>query len=291
MSPDRLPFVDAHHHLWDLERHRYAWLEGEGWPEETAVLGDYSAIRHSYLVEAYLADGRPANLVKSVHVQADWSGGDPVDETRWLQSVADRTGFPHAIVAHADLAAPGAGTQLERHLAFPNVRGIRSTPEETRPEDAAFRRGVAALGRFGLSYDLRATPESAGACRALAEAAPDVMFLVGHAGEPAERSPDYRARWRRSLATLAGAPNVALKLSGLPMRDHRWTPESLRPWILDAIDAFGVDRCMFGTNWPVDSLYSTFEALVDAYASAVASFTEPERRALFAGNAERCYRI
>src|SRR4051812_45930383 len=99
-------FVDAHHHLWDLERHRYEWLDGVGWPEETAVIGPYQPIRRTYLVDEYLRDADGSGLVKSVHVQADLSDEDPVTETRWLQAIADEAQFPTAIVAYADLTDP-----------------------------------------------------------------------------------------------------------------------------------------------------------------------------------------
>jgi predicted TIM-barrel fold metal-dependent hydrolase len=285
------PFVDAHHHLWDLERHEYDWLREPGWPEETEVLGDYAAIRRTYLATDLLRDAAGSGLVKSVHVQADWSGRDPVDETRWLQGVADATGVPTAIVAHADLASPAIESVLARHLASPNVRGIRSTPSETQPDEPAFRRGIAALGRARLSYDLRATPMNAVAAARLAASFPDITFIVGHAGEPLGRAPGDHASWRSGMQRLAEPPNVMVKISGLGMRDHSWTVDSIRPWVLGTIEVFGVHRCMFGTNWPVDSLYSSYTDLVSAYRAIVASLSAGEQAALLAGNAERIYRI
>jgi predicted TIM-barrel fold metal-dependent hydrolase len=286
-----IPFVDAHHHLWDLERHHYAWLKEPGWDEETAVLGDYSAIRRTYLAEDMIRDAMGTGLAKTVHVQADWSGADDGDETNWLEACGDATGVPSAIVAHADPSDPQLEVVLARHLASGRLRGIRCSPSETRLVDDTFRRGVERIGRVGLSFDLRATPGNAAEAAALAGRLGDVTFIVGHTGEPQGRSEADRAIWRVAIRRLAGVPNVAIKISGLGMRDHRWTTDSITPWVLEAIDVFGIDRCLFGTNWPVDSLYSTYGQLVAAYRSIVGSFSAAEQRALLGGNAERLYRI
>src|SRR5262249_52941389 len=102
-SPQPVPIADTHHHLWDLRRFRYDWLTGDGDPAAESFIGPYGSIREDYLIDDLLADFRGAGVVKSVHVQADISEPDPVVETAWLQSIADSHGFPHAIVAYADL--------------------------------------------------------------------------------------------------------------------------------------------------------------------------------------------
>jgi predicted TIM-barrel fold metal-dependent hydrolase len=284
-------FVDAHHHLWDLEHHRYDWLTGDGWPEETEVIGEYAAIRRTYLAGDLLRDAADCGLTKTVHVQADLSEDDPAIETRWLEQVASATGIPTAIVAYVDVADRHVDEVLARHLEHPRVRGVRSTPGDVRPWDAAFRRGVAAVGRAGLTYDLRATPDNAAECAALADALPAVTFIVGHTGEPLSRTEEHRLAWRAGMRLLAERPNVAVKISGLGMRDHAWTVDSIRPWVLDTIDIFGPQRCLFGTNWPVDALYSSYRALVEAYRTIIEPFSAQERRAMSSANAERLYRI
>jgi predicted TIM-barrel fold metal-dependent hydrolase len=285
------PFVDAHHHLWDLEQHRYDWLTGDGWPEETEVIGDYAAIRRTYLAPDLLRHAAGSGLTKTVHIQADLSEDDPVAETRWLQQTADETGIPTAIVAYVNVADRNVDEALAAHLAYANVRGIRSTPDDVRPREAVFRSGVAAVGRAGLSYDLRATPENAGDCASLADALPDVSFIVGHTGEPLSRTDEHRHVWRAGMRLLAERPNVSVKISGLGMRDHSWTIDSMRPWVLDTIDIFGPDRCLFGTNWPVDAMYGSYGALVAAYRTLIAPFSATERQAMLSANAERLYRI
>jgi predicted TIM-barrel fold metal-dependent hydrolase len=127
--------------------------------------------------------------------------------------------------------------------------------------------------------------------RGLAEEHPGVTLCIDHAGFPRSRDDDYLANWKRGLAIAAGAPNVVCKISGLGMCDNRWTVESLRPWVLGCIEAFGAERCFFGTNWPVDRLYSSFGDVVDAYAEIISDFTDAEQTALFSANAERVFRI
>ena len=141
------------------------------------------------------------HIVKSVHVEAGADPSDPVRETRWLQSVADRHGFPHAIVAHADLAADDVAATLEAQRGFANVRGIRMLtrrPGELRTDDPggslmgdpAWRRGFARLGALGLSFDLQASPPFMAEAAVLAADFPDVPIALTHAGLPLDRSAD-----------------------------------------------------------------------------------------------------
>jgi len=286
-----LPFVDAHHHLWDLGHHRYEWLLEPGTPDFTDWFGDYAAIRRSYSVDDFLADAEGSSLLKSVHVEAGWSGPDPVGETRWVQSVADGAGIPNAIVAYADLRQQDVEAELDRHCEQSAMRGVRMAQMEGLLADARFHRGLAALERRGLSYDLNLRWPSMEAALDLASALPDLQIIVGNTANPRSLSDEEFGPWRRGMQLLAQAPNVAVKISGLGMADHDWTVERIRPWILATIEAFGPERCMFGTNWPVDRLYSGYRALVQAYETTVAGFTHDEQEGLFSRNAERFYRI
>ena len=284
------PFVDSHHHLWDISAGHYHWLEEEE-PEETAVVGDYSAIRRNYLIGDLMADFEGCDVIKSVHVQAEYGGDDQVWETAWLQQIADAHGYPHAIVAKTDLASVGARAELERHGEHANMRGVRNFVQGEDLLTPEFHRGLQALNDLGFSYDLNSTWEGMGEARQAAELFGDLQFILGHCGVPMERTAEYFDAWRAGMATLAGAPNVACKISGLGMTDHSWTVESIRPWVLECIEVFGVERCMFGSNWPVDSLYSSYRAVVEAYREITADFSADERSALFRRNAEHYYKV
>lgn len=126
--------------------------------------------------------------------------------------------------------------------------------------------------------------------RELAEAYPDTQIILNHTGMQVD-GPDHFDRWREGLADLAAAPNVACKISGLGMGDHEWTVESFRPYVESAIEAFGVERCMFASNFPVDKLFSTYAELFDAFREITRDYSRDERLALFHDNAARFYRL
>jgi predicted TIM-barrel fold metal-dependent hydrolase len=298
---DLIPIVDTHHHLCDLSANYYPWLMDE--PMWKRVIGDYSAIRRSYLIDEYLADARAQNVVKSVHLQMGWDFRDPVGETRWLQAIADQHGFPHGIVGYARLEAADVDEVLDGHAEHRNFRGIRQIlnwdPDPVRTfvdradymTDAAWLAGFARLGRRGLSFDLQIYyPQMEDAYR-LARRFPDTQIILDHAGMPIDRDPDELAGWRKAMRRLAEAPNVAVKISGLGVGNPGWTTESIRPLVLDTIEAFGIGRCVVASNFPVDRLTSSYAAIFEAFRAITASFSTEERRALFHDNAVRLYRI
>jgi predicted TIM-barrel fold metal-dependent hydrolase len=287
----RLPFVDTHVHYWDLKDPslKYAWLERD-WVHP--VLGDIDGLKVlKYMAEQFIAETRFQNVSKCVHVQAAIGIADPVEETRWLQEQADRTGFPHGIVAHCDLASADAAETLERHMASPNMRGVRDFGQGDYLVDPAWRQGYGLLARHDLVFCLDVLPENLGKARELAEAYPDVVLCIDHAGFPRARDTEYFEMWKRGMREAAGAPNVVCKVSGLGMCDNAWTVDSLRPWVLACIDAFSTDRTFLGTNWPVDRLYSSYGDVLDAYERIIGDLSGPEQEALFAQNAERVFRI
>ncbi|MEX0629977.1 MAG: amidohydrolase family protein [Chloroflexota bacterium] len=288
-----VPFIETHHHLWELDRFPYGWLQDPGTEVHNRTLGDYKAIRTDWGIERLLKEFYGSNVVKSVHVEGDSGAPDPVEETAWLQGIADRYGFPHGIVVYCDLERDGAEQQLERHLAHSNVRGVRIRAHPDDPDTAVFRAAYAALARHGLSYELNASPGKLLSWAEVARRFPDVQVILGHAGFPMERTPEYLEWWRSEINALAEAENVACKISGLGMVDHDWTIDSIRPWVLHCIDAFGVNRAMFGTNWPVDVLYSSYLRQIDAYRVIVAEagFSREEQEKLLYRNAEKFYRI
>lgn len=300
-----MEIVDPHHHLWDLDRHRYPWLQERPMPDRG--WGDLAPLQRSYRIADLRADAAAAGvtLLKSVHVQANFDPADPVGETRWLDGVAADPasgGLPTAIVAFADLSAPDAPQVLAAHAAHPRVRGIRQVlnrhpdPRLNRAPrdylaDPAWRRGFGLLAGFGFSFDLQVYRHQMAEAAALARAHPDTLLVLGHAGMPAERDPEALADWRAGLRTLAAEPNVVVKLSGFGMTDRHWTTASLRPIVEACLDAFGPERAMFASNFPVDRLMASYGRLWAAYDALAAGFSETERRALFRATAERVYRI
>jgi predicted TIM-barrel fold metal-dependent hydrolase len=299
--PVAQPTIDPHHHLWDLGRNKYPWLQERLLAPR--LEGDIRPIAEDYLLKDYLMDVRNQNIVKSVHVECGWDPSNPVGETEWLQRIADKHGFPHGIVARATLDAPDVEPVLEGHTRYENVRGIRHAvnwhpdPAKTyvnRPDlirTDAWRRGFGLLRHFGLSFDLQLYPAQMADAATLAHTYPDVLIILNHAGMPVDRNEEGIRLWRRGMRQLATAANVVVKISGLGTVDPNWTVESIRPFVLQTIEAFGVSRCMFASNFPVDKLYTDFDTLYGAFREITATLSAEERRMLFHDNAARYYRL
>ena len=295
-----MKIIDSHHHLWDLKANYYPWLVDR---ITKRVCGEYSAIRKDYLIADYLRDVAALPVVKSVHVQAEHDDRDPVRETRWLQSVADDVatsrGFPHGIVGYADLAAEDALAVLEGHCRFRNMRGIRQSLNGVidRPESCdllqhpTWRKQLALLGRLGLSYDLQIYPAQMADMADVVRANEALQFILCHAGLPSDRSAAGLELWRRGMHSLGQFPNVAVKISGFGMFDRTWTTEGIRPLVLETIDIFGADRCMFASNFPVDAMATSYDRIWHAFDVITGAFATSERSALFHDNAIKYYRL
>jgi predicted TIM-barrel fold metal-dependent hydrolase len=295
------PTIDPHHHLWNLGRHTYPWLHNRDLAPR--LEGDIRPIAKDYLLEDYTSDTRHQNVVKSVHIECGWDPSNPLGETEWLQQLADQHGYPHGIVARATLDAPDVEQVLEGHARHQNIRGIRHAinwhPDSSktyvnRPDlirTKAWRHGFSLLQQFGLSFDLQLYPAQMPDAAALARAYPDILIILDHAGMPVDRDKEGIRRWHHGMRELAAAPNVVVKISGLGTVDWNWTVESIRPFVLRTIEAFGVPRCMFASNFPVDKLYSDFDTLYSAFREIAQHFSVDERQRLFHDNAARYYRL
>lgn len=297
---DALGIVDTHQHFQDLETASYPWLE-PGRPEP--LEGDLAPIRRTYRPADYRRDVANLGIAKTVHVQNGRNPADPLEETRWLEGLAAREGGPDAIVGYADLADPKARALLEAHAACPRMRGIRQIlnwHEDPRLASVAradlmslgsWREGFAALAPLGLSFDLQIYWPQADEALRLARAFPETAIVLDHAVMMSGRSVAEVAGWRDAVKRLAAAENVAIKLSGLGLGDPRWSIETTLPLLRHAIDCFGPERTMVGTNLPVDRLFATPGRIVSALRAAVADLDAGERRAILSATAERFYRI
>ena len=285
-------FVDAHVHFYDMGHPElfYAhWQPDEDHPVLGAQTRKLAA--RNWLAEDFIAVSRDSKVTKAVHVQAAIGSPDPVTETEWLQEAADRTGFPHAIVAYADLRDPGIEAVLERHCEFPNMKGVRDFSYGDYLVEPDFHRGYALMEEYDLVASIAAQWQDMEKLRDLAARFPNTVIVIDHAGGPMECTPEYFNNWKQGMQTAAQAENIICKISGLGMGDHNWTVDSIRPYVLHCIETFGVERSLFATNWPVDSLWSDYDTIVNAYDEITRDFTEDERRAMFSSNTERLYRI
>ena len=297
-----MKIADAHHHLWDLENNRYPWLQE---PVEHFA-GDYSDIRRTYLIGDLQHDASEFELSKSVHLQAEYDHSDPVGETAWLQSVHDdpaSEGLPSAAVAYADFEADDVEEVLARHCEYSVMRGIRYmlnygdeprmrfAPRDGLTRDPKWLSGYRQLAKFGLSFDCQVWPWQLQDAARLAGDHPNIPVILNHTGMPINRDPAGMSEWRDGLKALAANGNASAKISGLGMLDREWDAERIRPFVLDTIEAFGTDRCMFASNYPVDRLFGTFSRIWRAFDETTRDFTPEERTNLFHDNAVRIYRL
>ncbi|MEL6267814.1 MAG: amidohydrolase family protein, partial [Pseudomonadota bacterium] len=220
--------IDAHHHIW--RQADLPWLLG---PERPRIFGPYAAIKRDYTIEEYLDDIAGLGITRSVYVQANWAPNWFEDEVAWVQATAERTGWPHAIVGYADMTLRDVRRQLDRLVRYPLMRGIRQQfhwHEDPRyrfaarpdlAEDPAVQANIARLAEYGWSFDLQVfAPQMAGAAR-LAEACPDVTFVLQHAGMLEDTSAGGRAAWEAGMTRLAACPNVVTKLAAFGTIIHR----------------------------------------------------------------------
>lgn len=294
--------LDAHHHFWDLEAASYPWLSTE--LDLHFFLGDYLTLRAgNYLPEDYRAASSKFAVVGTVHIEAERNRADQVGETRWLTELHRVNGLPSAIVGHVWFDQPECEERLLAHLESPLVRGIRSkpvcapSPQERYPggpgsmQDERWLRGFALLEKYGLSWDLRVPCWHLHEAAAVARDFPGTAIVLNHTGFPWDRSPQGLAAWRRGMESIAACPNVWLKISELGLPTSPWSVEGNRRVVREAVEIFGVERCMFGSNWPVSTLRASYETIVDGLLSILSDLSEGELDQFFYRNAVKFYRI
>lgn len=293
-----VPTIDAHHHIWRLND--LPWLSG---PQVPRIFGPYQPICRDYPISEYRGDTAGCDIVKSIYVQTNWPAGRSYDEARWVQSVADETGWPHANVAHADLADPDAGSLLKRLAELPATRGIRQqlhwhenaqyrfAPRPDVMRDVDWRRGLARLSDHGLLFELQIFASQMFGGAELAHAFPDTVFVLEHAGMLEDMSPAGWQLWRDGMAALAHCRNVNVKLSGLGTFVHACRDDVIGPIVKETVALFGADRCLFGSNFPIEKLWTDYATLYRTFRNAIAHLGEAEQSAILHGTAARLYRI
>lgn len=288
----RRTIVDAHHHLWDLAHNYHPWLCDA---EPIAFrYGDYGALRRSYLHPDYLADTARFEVQGTVYVETEWDPSDPRGEMAYVARLLATHRLPTVAVAHTRLDADDAADLLDWQAGFTFVRSIRHKPKAHPAPggagpggmaEARWRAGFSRLAALGLRFDLQTPWWHMHEAAELARAHPDTRIIVNHAGLPADRSAAGLAGWRSGMASVAQCPNVNVKISGIGVPGKPWTAPANRDIVLSLIDLFGVPRCMFASNFPVDSLCGRFDEIYGGFEAIVADFSADEQDALFRRNA------
>ncbi len=287
--------IDAHFHIW--RQADLPWLSG---PMQPRIFGPYEPIRRDYPIAEYMADATSAGMTGAVYVQANWPVDRSVEEAAFVAEASDQSGFPIAIVAYADMLAEDVRPQLDALARNGRVRGVRmqlhwhenplyrfaSGPDLAR--QPVLQRNVARLADYGWSFDLQVFAGQMAGAAELAAACPGVTFVLQHAGMLEDLSPQRVAAWRSGMALLAARPNVVSKLSGLGTFLRRNDAGHIAMIVRETLALFGRDRCLFGSNFPIEKLWTTYPELFAAHWAAV---PEGDRAAVFSSTAKRVYRL
>jgi L-fuconolactonase len=290
-----MPVVDAHHHVWDLSAHHQPWLASD--PGLAPLLRNFS-------VADLAAAAAGQDVTATVLVQ---TVGEPWETPEMLaQAAAD--GLVAGVVGWVDLESPDVAGSIAALRGLPggaHLAGLRHPvlvePDARWLARPAVIRGLAAVAAAGLAYDIVGEPRHLLAAAEAARAVPDLRFVLDHLGNP-DVTPEVPASWTEAFLALAALPNVACKLSGIlgePAPGNAMTADSggladvahLRPYYEIALDAFGPERLMFGSDWPVSTLHASYAGIHAAARTLTVSLSPAERDAIFSGTARRVYRL
>ena len=295
-----MPFeiVDAHHHIW--RKDRTPWLNGPIMPR---IFGDYGTIRRDYDIEEFSADATSCGVAKSVYIQINVAPGDEVWEVEWAATEGRRHKLVNAIVSFADLADPGVGDTLDRQMAVGPVRGVRQQlhwhvnpvfryqPKPDLMLDPRWSSGLRAVAARGLHFELQVFPSQYTSTLELVDHHPCTTFVLLHAGMPDDVSEDGLRVWVAGLREFASRPNVLVKISGLGTFTRRCDAHEWAPIIERTVDTFGPDRCLFGSNFPIEKLWTDYASLIRAIRAGLSRYSRAEQRAVLGETAIRLYRL
>ena len=293
-----IPIIDAHHHVWRSADQ--PWLQG---PTVPRIFGEYDPIKRDYPMSEFLDDISGSNVVGSVYVQTNWSPDRAVEEVEWVQSIADETGWPQAIVGFADLMSEGVEPVLAAHAKSPLMRGVRQqlhwheNPQyrfASGPNAMAspvFRKNLARLQDHGWLFELQVFAPQMEDASALVREFPGITFVLEHAGMLEDLSDEGRAEWREGTKRLADLPNMHTKLSGLGTFIHRNDAGHIADVAGETLEMFGYERCMFGSNFPIEKLWTSYADLTATYRRVLDAYAAATQEAVLSGNARRLYRI
>ena len=278
-QPDQV--IDSHVHFWDRSRLDYRWLEVE-----------QSHLATDHLPPRLRAEGGDVDGL--VFIQADCRDDQGFDEASWVHELAEQGAPVLAVVAHAPLETADAAQRLDQLTTLPLVRGIRRLLQDEKPGfalDPRFVNGVRLLAEYDFTFDLCTREHQLRECLELTALVPEVTFILDHFSKPNVSAGDNFGEWSALVDELASRPNVRCKLSGLgnEAQPQDRTLSAFRPWIEHAITAFGADRCMYASDWPVLTLATSYTDWFEVVSSIAAELAEEERDLIMAGTALNTY--
>ena len=294
-----MTLVDCHFHVW--ERKNLQWLNG---PMQPRIFGDYEPIRRDYLIEEFMADAKSAGIEKVVYVQPNWGPDTEVEEVHWVEAFAARTGWPHAIIAPIDLLSDDCGEVMKAQAkASSRMRGVRHqihwhenpqfryAPGPDLASDPTFRKNLKKVADMGWIFELQVFSGQMESAARLVEDFPDIPFVLIHGGMLEENTPDCVAKWKAGMRKLAEQPNISVKFSGQGTFVHEVDQAFIGLVVDDCLKTFGSDRCMFGSNFPIEKLWTDYKTLHGAYVAALGGYSETDKANVLGATAERIYGI
>ena len=271
--------IDAHQHFWKYTPEEYGWITEE-----------MAGLRRDFLPDDLAPLLQQIDFDGSIAVQARQS----LEETEWLLALSERHDFIRGVVGWVDLRSPQVRTQLETLAPHPKLCGVRHVVQD-EPDDAfmlqpVFLRGLALLQDFGLAYDLLLYPRHLPVAVQVTEMFPEQTFVLDHLAKPAIKDRAI-SPWQEDLQELARFPNVFCKLSGMVTEAHwgRWQAEDFLPYLDVALEAFGSNRVMVGSDWPVCTLSGDYASVMGIVMDALESLPEEARRQILGANCLRAY--
>jgi L-fuconolactonase len=271
--------VDAHQHFWHYNPREYDWIDD-----------GMHVLRRDFMPDDLVPHMEQAGVDATIAVQTRQT----TEETDWLLRLAEAHSFIAGVVGWIDLRADDVDASVEQLLAHPRLAGIRHIVQSERDDrfllDPAFGRGIAALGRAGLPYDILIYPRHLPVAAEFVSRFPAQTFVLDHLAKPEIRTGAID-EWARDLRRLAGAPNVWCKLSGLVTEAdwQAWTPEQIDPYLDVAFDCFGAGRLIAGSDWPVCTVAADYSRTMAVVRDYLGQFRSQEREAVLGGNARSVY--
>src|SRR5882757_303924 len=277
--------IDAHHHFWDPTRYVYPWMAGAA----------MDPVRRRFGPADLAAELGPAGVAGTVLVQTV----SDIAETREFLGIATLTDFVLGVVGWVDLTSPAVGDDLDVLLGGPGGSRLVGVRHQVHDEPDArwlcrddVRRGLTAVQLRGLTYDLLVRARELPAATETAAAFPDLQFVLDHIAKP-RIADGHDEQWRERMPALAGLPNVSVKLSGMVTEADwaHWRAVDLRPFVRSVVDWFGMDRVMFGSDWPVCLLAGSYESISAGLHDAIGALSPSEESQVYRGNACTAYRL
>lgn len=279
-----MKIVDTHQHLWDTDRFHYAWLDS------------FEMLNRPFRMHDYLEAARGLDIQKSVHIEADVDEPQMLDETRYILELAGRPDNPlSGVVACARPENPDFHEYIEKIILYPAVKGIRRilhTQPDELGQGKTFIANVGSLSNDGLSFDICVLARQLPIAINLVRQCPNVSFILDHCAVPQVKE-KILDPWRAQMREIANFPNVTCKISGLVAYadPDTWAIDDLRPYVDHALECFGWDRVMFGSDWPVCTVSATLAQWVETLTFLTEFGGEVNQQKLFHDNAIRVYRL